>query len=63
MKVIQIVVSPTGNTSVETKGFAGGECREASKFIEQALGKQSEEKLTEEFFDLSEGHSIQQQQT
>ena len=38
MKTIQIIVSPKGETRVETKGFAGAECQEASKFIEQALG-------------------------
>jgi len=42
-------VSPAGETKVETKGFAGSECRDASRFIEQALGKQVEERLTAEF--------------
>ena len=35
-KVIEIVVSPDGQLRVETKGFAGGECQQASRFIEQA---------------------------
>ena len=38
MKTIEIIVSPKGETRVETNGFAGGECREASKFIEESLG-------------------------
>ena len=38
MKTIKITVSPTGQTTVETRGFTGGECREASRFVEQALG-------------------------
>lgn len=50
MKRIEIVVAPNGETSVETKGFVGGECREASRFIEQALGKRVNEKLTGEFY-------------
>jgi len=46
---IEIIVTPTGETTVQTKGFAGASCREASKFIEQALGQQTEEHLTAEF--------------
>ena len=39
MKIIEIIVSPKGETTIQTKGYAGGTCREASKFIEQALGQ------------------------
>lgn len=49
MKTIEIVVSLKGETSVQTKGFTGASCRDASKFIEQALGQQTEEHLTAEF--------------
>ena len=49
MKTIEIVVSPKGETSVATKGFAGSECRQASEFIEKALGQRSGEQLTAEF--------------
>ena len=49
MKTIKILVSPTGETSLETKGFAGAECREASRFVEEALGKRQSEQLTGEF--------------
>ncbi len=45
MKTIEIVVSPTGETRVETKGFSGSACRDASKFLEQALGKRTNEQL------------------
>ncbi|MCH7727466.1 MAG: DUF2997 domain-containing protein, partial [Planctomycetes bacterium] len=31
MKTIEIIVSPTGETKIETKGFSGAECRDASK--------------------------------
>jgi hypothetical protein len=48
-KVIEIIVSPTGATKVETRGFTGGECREASRFLEQALGACTAEQLTAEF--------------
>jgi hypothetical protein len=49
MKTIEIIVSPKGETPVETKGFAGSSCRDASKFIEQALGQRTGERLTTEF--------------
>jgi Protein of unknown function (DUF2997) len=49
MKIIEITVDARGQARVETRGFIGGECREASKFIEQALGKRTDEKLTAEF--------------
>ena len=48
-KIIEIIVSTTGQTQVQTKGFVGGECREASRFIEEALGQQIDERLTAEF--------------
>ena len=48
-QTIEIIVKPDGSTSLETKGFAGGECRVASEFIEQALGQRTNEQLTSEF--------------
>ena len=50
MKTIEIIVAPNGQTSVQTKGFTGSECRQASEFIETALGRQSHEQLTNEFY-------------
>jgi Protein of unknown function (DUF2997) len=49
MKTIEITVGPTGETKVETKGFTGAECRQASRFLEQALGQRTAETLTAEF--------------
>ena len=50
MKKIILTVSPKGETKIETKGFSSGECREASRFIEQALGQPVGEQLTPEFY-------------
>ncbi len=50
MKTIEITVGPKGETTVRTQGFSGGECREASRFVEQALGTRSAETLTAEFY-------------
>lgn len=61
MKLIEITVSPTGQTSVQTKGFVGGECREASKFVEDALGQRVNETLTAEFHQATSQQVVQQQ--
>ena len=50
MKIIEIIVQPDGQTRVETKGFVGSECRDASKFIENALGERTGERVTGEFY-------------
>ncbi len=62
MKRIEIVVSTTGQTQVQTKGFAGSECREASRFIEEALGQQIDEQLTAEFHQASSPQRTQLEQ-
>ena len=49
-KIVRVVVGPKGEARVETTGFSGGECREASRFIEQALGQPVGEQLTAEFY-------------
>ena len=50
MKIIEITVDPKGRTRVETRGFAGGECRDASRFVERALGRTTGETLTGAFY-------------
>ena len=48
-KIIEIVISPDGQTHLETKGFSGESFRDASRFIEEALGSRVGEQLTAEF--------------
>ena len=48
MKIIEITINAKGETIVQTKGFTGSSCREASRFIEQALGQRTGETLTAE---------------
>ncbi len=50
MKIIEITVSPTGETTVQTRGFTGNTCRDASRLLEQALGRPAQERLTAEYF-------------
>ena len=37
MKTIEVIVSPTGQAVLQTKGFTGATCRDASKALERAL--------------------------
>lgn len=50
MKTIQVIVSRDGSSRVETNGFAGQKCQDASRFIEQALGMKQNEQLTADFY-------------
>ena len=48
-RVIEVIVSPQGETTVQTKGYSGSDCLQASKFLEQALGLVTTERKTAEF--------------
>lgn len=61
-KMIEITIAPNGQTKVETKGFTGGECREASRLIEQALGRQASEQLTAEYYSVVASQTESQHQ-
>jgi hypothetical protein len=63
LKTIRITVDPKGQVKVETTGFAGGECREASRFLERALGTRSAETLTGEFYQEQEARQDLRQQS
>ena len=49
-KVIEITVSPNGSSTIETKGFTGPDCQNASRFIEQVLGQKVSARLKPEFY-------------
>ena len=48
-RIIEVTVSPRGETSVQTKGYTDGACLQASKFLEQALGVTTVDHKTAEF--------------
>lgn len=48
-QTIEVTVSPKGETSIQTKGFTGESCREATRSLEAALGVRDREQLTGEF--------------
>ena len=60
-QIIEVIVAPDGQTKIETKGFSGPSCRDASRFIEDALGARDSEQLTAEFHQVqATQHSAQQ---
>ncbi len=63
MKTIEIIVSPEGRATVWTSGYAGSTCREASKFLEEALGQRISESLTAEFYQAQQAKQQLQQGT
>ena len=48
-KTIEVTVSPKGETTIQTKGFTGEACRDATRNLEAALGVRTREQLTSEF--------------
>ena len=62
MKRIELVISQSGETTVETKGFAGRDCQAASRFLEAALGKRTSQSLTAEFYKTQQHQSQHSQE-
>ena len=50
-RIIEVIVSPTGQTTIQTKGYQGSQCTQASKWLEKALGEVTSDKKTPEYFD------------
>ena len=46
MKTIEIVIDSKGETQIETRGFAGPKCQEASRFVQESLGRTVAQRLT-----------------
>jgi Protein of unknown function (DUF2997) len=59
VKTIEVIITPDGKSRVETNGFTGSDCREASRFLEKALGQSTHEQLKPEFHQVA---TKQQQQ-
>jgi hypothetical protein len=50
VRIIEITVSPKGETTLETKGFAGADCLQASKWLQNALGMATSDNKTAEYY-------------
>jgi len=53
-RIIEVTVSPQGETTVQTKGYSGAECLQASKFLEQSLGLAVTDHKTGEFYQMEQ---------
>ncbi len=62
MPQIEIVVSPQGETRLQTTGFTGSSCRDASRLLERALGQSVSEQLTPEFYQQASTSTTTSQQ-
>ena len=60
-RIIEVVVSPTGETTVQTKGYAGADCLQASRFLEQALGVTTADRQTAEYYQTAPAQQQVQQ--
>ena len=49
-RIIEVVVSPQGEATVQTRGYAGSDCLRASRFLEQALGVTTSDRKTAEYY-------------
>lgn len=49
-RIIELIVSPQGETTLRTKGYSGNSCQQASRFLEQALGISAADRPTAEYF-------------
>lgn len=63
MTTIEITVGTDGSTRVATHGFSGPACRDASRFLEQALGQVTAEMLTAEYLQAELAQPVDQRQT
>lgn len=61
MKIIEITISPSGETKLETRGCVGSECQKASADLQQALGIATAETLKSEFYEQPQLREVEQQ--
>lgn len=61
-RVIELKVSPTGEVTVQTKGYVGSDCLQGSKFLEEALGVSLADTRTAEFYQAASTDQHLQQQ-
>lgn len=60
-RIIEVLISPTGETTIQTKGYAGADCLQASKWLEKALGITTSDHKTAEFHQASQSQQQVQQ--
>jgi hypothetical protein len=56
MKTIELIISPTGQVRLETRGFTGDSCLKSAEFLRQSLGQVAHEARTPEFYTAATEH-------
>ena len=46
---IEVIVAPGGGISIDAIGFKGADCDQATKFLEEALGKTTQKRRKPEY--------------
>jgi hypothetical protein len=59
VKIIEVIIRPDGQSTIETTGFSGSSCRDASRFLELALGSTASETLTAEYHQAASSSQFQ----
>ena len=54
MQTIEVIISPTGETTVTANGIKGASCKDATAAIEKALGMVAQSTPTGEFYEVEE---------
>lgn len=50
MKIIEITISTDGNVKMQTTGFNGQSCVDKTRWLKDAIGKETSIKLTADYF-------------
>ena len=62
MKKIEILFGPDGEIEIEAFGYNGKGCKDATKFLEQALGSEKDTKMKTEWF-MMNAQAIQKEKS
>jgi hypothetical protein len=60
-KIMKVTVSPKGETKLETIGFSGSACQDATRDFERALGVATGEQFTGEYYTNSNEQQVEAQ--
>ena len=61
LTTIEIIVDSKGATTLQTRGFAGTTCREASRWLEAVVGQVLTDQATPEFYQSQDNSARAQQ--
>jgi hypothetical protein len=59
MKIIELIISPSGRLTINAAGFQGPDCEQATAFLEQALGQAGHKQRKPEYYQQSYRKKVQ----